>query len=169
MNLRARAMPFGTGKTSRTDALAYAISIWFGCGLVPAAPGTAGSLGALPFYFFLRRWGTSPVLVAALAVTVVGLWASHRTARLLRQKDPQIICVDEVAGVLFTLAVVPRGWTGVIVGFVLFRVADQLKPWPARAAEQKLPGGWGIMLDDLAAAAWSMAVVLGARRLGWLV
>jgi phosphatidylglycerophosphatase A len=161
-------MVAATAKMTGVDALAYTLSIWFGCGLVPLAPGTAGSLGALPLYLLLRPWGTSYVLFAALVVTVVGLWASHRTARLLGQKDPQIVCIDEVAGVLFTCAAAPIGWTGTIVAFALFRIADQLKPWPARVAEKRLPGGWGIMMDDLFAAAWAMAILLGARKIGWL-
>jgi phosphatidylglycerophosphatase A len=157
-----------TTRMTRADALAYALSIWFGCGLVPLAPGTAGSLGALPVLLLFRPWGTSYLLCAAVIVTVVGLWASHRTARLLGQKDPQVVCIDEVAGVLFTWAAAPSGWIGIIVGFALFRIADQLKPWPARLAEKKLPGGWGIMMDDLFAAAWSVVLLLGARKLGWL-
>jgi len=103
-----------------------------------------------------------------MVVTVVGIWSSHRTARSLGQKDPQIVCIDEVAGVLFTLAAAPVGAAGTIAGFVLFRLFDQLKPWPARAAERKLPGGWGIMLDDVFAAAWAAGVLLLARRLGFL-
>jgi phosphatidylglycerophosphatase A len=148
--------------------VAYVLSIWFGCGLFPKAPGTAGTLGAWPLYWLLRRWGPGAVVGGAIFVTVVGLWASHRTSRRLRQKDPQIVCIDEAAGVLFTWAAAPTSWLGTAVGFVLFRLADQVKPWPARAAERKLPGGWGIMLDDLCAAAWAAAIVLLARSLGWL-
>jgi phosphatidylglycerophosphatase A len=143
-----------TGKTSLLDGVAYVLSIWFGCGLVPKAPGTAGSLGALPLYLLLRQWGPAAVALGALVVTAVGLWSSHRTSRRLDQKDPQIICIDEAVGT--------------IVGFVLFRITDQIKPWPARAAERDLPGGFGIMLDDVCAAAWSVAIVLLARWLAFL-
>jgi len=161
-------MRSSTGKTVLLDGVAYVLSIWFGCGLVPIAPGTAGSLGALPLYLLLRRWGPAGVALGALVVMAVGLWSSHRTSRRLDQKDPQIICIDEVAGVLFTWAAVPNGTVGTIVGFVLFRITDQIKPWPARAAERDLPGGFGIMLDDVCAAAWSVAIVLLARWLGFL-
>jgi phosphatidylglycerophosphatase A len=154
-------------KKSPLDRAAYVLSIWFGCGLVPRAPGTAGTVGAFPLYWLVRPLGPAAVACAALVVTVVGLWASHRTSRLLGQKDPQIVCIDEVAGVLFTWAAVPDGWVGTLVGFVLFRITDVIKPWPARAAE-RLPGGFGIMLDDLFAAAWSIAIVLGLRKLGVL-
>jgi phosphatidylglycerophosphatase A len=151
-----------------TDTIAYVLSIWFGCGLVPRAPGTAGTVGALPLYWILRGWGVGAILIGALLVTAIGIWASDRTARRLGQKDPQIVCIDEVAGVLFTWAAAPTSWAGILVGFVLFRIADQLKPWPARTAERRLPGGWGIMLDDVFAGAWAAALVLVARRIGLL-
>src|SRR6185436_1404998 len=101
-------MTVAGAKMSGADRVAYVLSIWFGCGLVPRAPGTAGSVGALPFYLLLRSWG-GPAAVAAFAVlvTVVGIWASDRTAHRIGQKDPQIVCIDEVAGVLFTWAAVP--------------------------------------------------------------
>jgi phosphatidylglycerophosphatase A len=152
-------------KMNPLDRVAYVLSIWFGCGLVPRAPGTAGTVGAFPLYWLLRPLGPPAVVAGALVVTVVGLWASHRTSRLLGQKDPQIVCIDEVAGVLFTWASVPNGLAGTLVGFALFRLTDTLKPWPARAAERRLPGGFGIMLDDVCAAAWSVAIVLALRKL----
>jgi phosphatidylglycerophosphatase A len=151
------------------DKMAYVLSIWFGCGLVPRAPGTAGTIGAFPLYWLLHGWGPTGVAAGAAVVSVVGIWASHRTSSRLGQKDPQIVCIDEAAGVLWTWSAVPSSVAGILVGFVLFRLADQLKPWPARWAERRLPGGWGIMLDDLFAAVWSIAIVLCARRFGWLV
>jgi phosphatidylglycerophosphatase A len=161
-------MPTKSVSVSRTDAVAYVLSIWFGCGLVPYAPGTAGSLGALPIYLLLRPRGLSYVAVAFAVVTLAGLWASHRTSQRLGQKDPQIVCIDEVAGVLLTLLAVPDDWRGIVFGFVAFRIADRLKPWPASAAERALGGGWGIMLDDLFAAGWAIAIVLCARAFGVL-
>ena len=97
----------------------------------------------------------------------VGVWASGRVERRLGIKDPQIVCVDEVAGVLVTWIAAPPTWTALIVGGLLFRLFDQIKPWPARRAE-KLPGGWGVMLDDVAAGAWGAAVLVAARAAGWL-
>src|SRR5207247_29150 len=78
-----------------------------------------------------------------------------------------LVCSDGVAGVLVTLAAAPAGWRALAAGFVLFRIFDQVKPWPARHAES-LAGGAGIMADDLVAGAWGAAVLLVARRLGWL-
>jgi phosphatidylglycerophosphatase A len=143
------------------------LGTWFGCGLFPKAPGTAGTLGALPLYLLLVRGGPALVLAGALTVTLVGVWAGGRVARLRGTHDPQIVCIDEVAGVLITLAAAPFTTAGVMVAVVLFRVLDMTKPWPARAAE-RLPAGWGIMLDDVLAGLWGALLVLGARLLGWL-
>jgi len=161
-------MPTHSVSAGRVDTLAYVLSIWFGCGLVPYAPGTAGALGALPIYLVLRPLGLAYVALAFVVVSLAGLWASHRTSLRLGQKDPQIVCIDEVAGVLLTWLAVPDDWAGIVFGFVVFRITDRLKPWPASAAERALAGGWGIMLDDLFAAGWAIAIVLCARALGVL-
>jgi phosphatidylglycerophosphatase A len=145
--------------------IAYILGTWFGCGYVPYAPGTAGTLGAIPLYLLLRPHGIYAVLGAALVLTVVGIWAADIVAKDSGLKDPQLVVIDEVAGVLCTLAVAPPTWAGLIVGVVLFRVFDQWKPWPARAPERKLPGGYGIVLDDIAAGAWGAAVMEGLRAL----
>jgi phosphatidylglycerophosphatase A len=152
----------------RGDRLALIVATWFGCGLVPRAPGTAGTLGALPLYGLLARLG-GPWAVAAGAalVTALGVWASAAVVRQRGTPDPQIVCIDEVAGVLMVLAVAPPTAAGVIAAVVLFRVLDMTKPWPARRLED-LPGGWGVMMDDVAAGAWGALLVAGARRLGWL-
>jgi phosphatidylglycerophosphatase A len=107
------------------------------------------------------------VAIAALIVACVGIWAANAVACELGQKDPQIIVIDEVAGVLVTLSVAPPTWAALVIGVVLFRVFDQTKPWPARVAEARLPGGWGIVLDDIAAGVWgalAMAALHATRR-----
>jgi phosphatidylglycerophosphatase A len=141
--------------------VAYVLGTWFGCGYVPYAPGTAGTLGAVPLYWVLRLYGGWVVFAVAMVLTVVGIWAADIVAKDSGLKDPQLVVIDEVAGVLCTLAVAPLTWAGLITGVVLFRVFDQLKPWPARAAERSLPGGYGIVLDDIAAGAWGAAVLVG--------
>lgn len=152
---------------SPSDRVAWVLALWFGCGRVPIAPGTAGTLGALPLYLLLRPLGVGAVGLAALVITAVGIWAGTRVARATGLKDPQIVVIDEVAGVLVTWMAAPRTWAGVAAGFVLFRVFDQLKPFPARRAE-RLPEGWGIVLDDVLAGLWGAAALLGLRRLGVL-
>jgi phosphatidylglycerophosphatase A len=142
------------------------LATWFGCGLVPYAPGTAGTLGAVPLYLLLRPSGHFAVLAAAVIITAVGIWAADVVAKDLGKKDPQIVVIDEVAGVLLTLSVAPPTWPALIAGVVLFRIFDQFKPFPARTAERKLPGGWGIVLDDVAAGAWGAAVLGGLMAAG---
>jgi phosphatidylglycerophosphatase A len=148
--------------------LAHVLATWFGCGHVPYAPGTAGTLGAVPLYLLLRPMGHLAVLAAAALLTIVGIWAADVVAKELGTKDPQIVVIDEVAGVLLTLSVAPPTWAALAAGVVLFRVFDQTKPWPARTAERRLPGGWGIVLDDIAAGAWGAACVLGLAAAGVL-
>ena len=143
------------------------LSLWFGCGLVPYAPGTAGTLGALPLYWWVRPHGLLALGATAAAVTAAGVWASARVAKACGLKDPQFVCVDEVAGVLVTLLGAPADGKGVLAAFLLFRFFDWAKPFPARALE-RLPGGFGIVCDDIAAGAWGAAVLLALRATGLL-
>lgn len=139
--------------------LAYLVATWFGCGRIPYAPGTAGTLGAVPLFLLLRPHGPWVVLAVAALLTLAGVWAAGEVVVASKQKDPQIVVVDEVAGVLVTLAVSAPTWTSLIVGVVLFRVFDQWKPWPARALES-LRGGWGVVMDDVAAGVWGAGVLV---------
>jgi phosphatidylglycerophosphatase A len=143
------------------------VAVWFGCGHVPFAPGTAGTLGAIPLYLLVRPLGPLAVAATAALITAVGIWAAGIVERRLGGKDPQIVCVDEVAGVLVTWIAAPPTTRALVVGFVAFRIFDQIKPWPARRAE-RLKGGPGIVLDDVAAGVWGAAVLLLGRALGWL-
>lgn len=150
------------------DRLAYTLAIWFGCGRFPKAPGTAGTVGAIPFYLLLRHMSGVPAVAgAAVVITLIGVWAANQVVRQTGIKDPQIVCIDEVAGVLFTWLAAPDTWIGLVAGFALFRIFDQFKPWPARSAE-RLPEGWGVMMDDVAAGAWGAGCLLVGRALGWL-
>jgi len=146
---------------------AYILAIWFGCGRVPKMPGTAGTLGAIPFYFLLARGGPLAVAAGAIVVTLVGVWAATLVVRKTGLKDPQIVCIDEVAGVLITLVAAPNTWKGVLASVVLFRIFDQWKPWPARQAES-LREGWGVVMDDVFAGLWGVPFVLLGRALHWL-
>jgi phosphatidylglycerophosphatase A len=145
--------------------VAWTLATWFGCGLVPKAPGTMGSLGAIPLYLLLARAGQLGVGAGAIVVTGVGIWAASVVARELGKKDPQIVVVDEVAGMLVTmLPVRDVSWQGVLAGFALFRLFDVIKPWPVRRLES-LHGGWGIVLDDIAAGVLGAGVMVGLRAL----
>jgi phosphatidylglycerophosphatase A len=142
--------------------IAWTLATWFGCGLVPIAPGTAGTLGAVPLYLAIRGHGPVGVLVVAAAIAAIGVWASNIVVRESGEKDPQRIVVDEVAGVLVALAAAPPTWGRVILGIVLFRIFDVVKPFPARRAE-RLPAGWGVVVDDLVAGGWTAVVLLATR------
>ena len=87
--------------------VAHVLAVWFGCGHVPRAPGLAGTLGAIPLYLVLRPFGLCAVAAAAVVVTVVGVWASGVVERKAGRKDPQIVCIDEVAGVFVTWLAAP--------------------------------------------------------------
>jgi phosphatidylglycerophosphatase A len=142
--------------------IAYILATWFGCGRVPLAPGTAGTLGAIPLFLLLRPGGPLLVLLVAAALAVIGIWAAGEVVVSTGQGDPQIVVIDEVVGVLVTLAASGPSWTNVVAGFVLFRIFDQWKPWPARKLES-LHGGFGVVMDDVAAGIWG-AAALGAMR-----
>lgn len=144
-------------------ALAWTLATWFGCGRVPFAPGTMGALGALPLYFAVAGAGPLGVAAAAIGITLVGVWAGGAVARDLGAEDPQVVVIDEVAGMLVTLIPVARASLGsILLGFVLFRALDAGKPGPIRWLE-RLPRGWGIVLDDVGAGAIG-AVTLAALR-----
>jgi phosphatidylglycerophosphatase A len=146
----------------------WIIATWFGCGMVPKAPGTMGSIGAIPLYLLAARAGREGVGVAALAVTAIGIWAASVVARDLGKKDPQIVVVDEVAGLLITMLPMAHvSWRAVLCGFLLFRLFDVTKPWPIRRFE-KLPSGWGIVMDDVVAGVFGACVMAFLRARGVL-
>lgn len=131
------------------DAL---IATWFGVGLIPGAPGTYGSLAALPFAWAIMSYLGLLGLVVALAIVVVaGIWASSHYARARGAADPGAIVVDEVAGQWLTLVLVPPDPITYAIGFALFRMFDVIKPWPISWFDRSVKGGFGVMLDDLLA------------------
>jgi len=134
-------------------------------GRAPIAPGTAGSAAALAL-FALIRLADSPVLeIAAIVVLLlVGTWSAGVAERVLGRSDPGQVVIDEVVGLLLTLALIPVGVRGALVGFVLFRVFDIIKPFPCARLE-KLGGGVGIMADDVMAGLYGNACL---RLLLWL-
>jgi phosphatidylglycerophosphatase A len=147
------------------DRAAFVVGTWFGCGQSKWAPGTVGSVGAVPLHFLLLRVPIGVHGAAVVAVSLVGIWASGRVARVLDVKDPQRVVIDEVAGTLIAMGMVrDLGlWVGA-VALVLFRFLDITKPGPIGRAEHAEPVGLGIMLDDLVAGACAGAVA----RLGTL-
>jgi phosphatidylglycerophosphatase A len=137
-----------------------------GLGRAPLAPGTVASLvTAAVLWLLALSWPALAVLF--VAVTLVGTWAADVAERALAVKDPGAIVVDEVAGMILAVLAVPLSPAALIAGFLLFRVFDILKPFPANVA-QRLPGGVGVMVDDLIAGVYALALLLMAQRAGWL-
>jgi phosphatidylglycerophosphatase A len=135
------------------------IATWFGTGLAPIASGTWGSLAALPVGWVLQRYlGIGGLVVGALAATVAGIWAASVIVERGRIRDPGLIVIDEVAGMLVTLIGTPFTWWGYLMAFLLFRAADIVKPYPANWCDAHIHGGLGVMLDDLVAGIYAGAV-----------
>jgi phosphatidylglycerophosphatase A len=131
----------------------------FGSGLAPWAPGTAGTLAAVPLYLLLRPLPLVWYLATLLTFLLLGVWACEKTARELNAHDPSAIVWDEFLGYLLTMTAAPTGWQWVVLGFALFRFFDILKPWPIRELDRRVEGGLGVMLDDLAAGVMAWAVL----------
>jgi len=135
------------------------IALGFGSGLAPWAPGTFGTLAAIPVYILLA--GASPAVYSAVVAGLLGLGvvACGRCGRTLGEADHPAIVWDEIVGFLVTMWGVPASWQNVLLGFALFRFFDIVKPWPIRAIDRRTAGGWGVMLDDVAAGLLSSVIL----------
>jgi phosphatidylglycerophosphatase A len=152
------------------DRLGVSIATCGGVGYAPIAPGTFGSAAGLLLLWLLRSTGSLTLeLTAIVVVWVLGVWSASVAERALGQVDPGPVVIDEVLGMLLTLAAVPVNLTGVVAGFFVFRALDIIKPWPARQLE-RLHGGLGIMADDAMVAVYGNLVMhaLVAALPGWL-
>ncbi len=152
------------------SALVSFLATGGGSGNLPVAPGTWGSLVALPLAAVLAIVGGQWLLaLGVLLAFVAGVWASGRYARVVGREDPGSVVIDEIAGQWLAILPVALDWRYYLVAFVLFRFTDITKPWPCRRAEQ-MPGGIGIMADDIVAGfyagvlTWLIAVWLGAAQ-----
>jgi phosphatidylglycerophosphatase A len=145
---------------------AHFIAFGAGAGLMPKAPGTWGTLGALPIYAALLPLHADWVMaVAAALLFVVGIWAAGHAGRTLGVSDHSGIVIDEIAAFLLVLAFTPRTFAWCLAAFLLFRFFDIVKPWPIRLADRKIKGGFGVMFDDLLAALMAIGCILFARSL----
>ena len=141
---------------TRPTDLATLLATWFGAGFLPVAPGSWGALTALPCAALLVWLGGPLLVLAAGAVLfVLGIWAADAYMQTVQVHDPAAIVIDEVVGQWVTLALLPLDPLMYALGFVLFRVLDVLKPWPANFIDRAMTGGLGVMLDDVVAGAYA--------------
>ncbi len=150
----------------------WIIATWFASGLLPKAPGTWGSLAAIPFaLLFYLYTGPYIIIIATFALFFIGVWASNNIERTAQKKDPGFIVVDEVVGQW--IAMFPLSFLSIFhnqeftsfsfasistVAFIAFRVFDIWKPWPVRNVDKNISGGFGIMLDDVVAGIYALIV-----------
>jgi len=127
------------------------LGLGFGSGLVPVAPGTAGTVAAIPVYLLLQSLATTYYVAVVLLLALAGIVICGQTANRLGVHDHPGIVWDEIVGYLVTMTFAPPGWWWIALGFVLFRLFDIFKPWPIRWCDGQVGGGLGIMLDDLLA------------------
>ena len=135
---------------NRSQKLYLVLSSWFGIGLIPGAPGTYGTLAAVPFIVGIGAFGRVWYILFFALIVTVAVWSSDRTGSLLGKEDPAEVVIDEVSGFCLTMLLLPFSWLLLGVGFILFRIFDILKPYPIGRVE-KLRGGFGIVADDLLA------------------
>ncbi|MGC0153467.1 phosphatidylglycerophosphatase A [Chromobacterium vaccinii] len=143
----------------------HLLSFGFGSGLMKKAPGTWGTLVAYPLFFPLQALGVSGWMLVALCLPLflLGVYVCDVTGKALGVHDYGGIVWDEVVGMLLVLAFAPAGWAGWILAFALFRLFDIVKPWPIRWFDQRVGGGFGVMVDDVIAALFALA----AQALIW--
>lgn len=127
------------------------LAVGFGTGLAPKAPGTFGTLAALPFILIFSQLSTLHYAAITAIVCLFGIYICGKTARDIGVHDHGAIVWDEIAGYMITMLLMPINWQTLAVGFVLFRFFDIVKPWPIKALDQHVHGGAGIMLDDIVA------------------
>lgn len=152
----------------------HLIAFGFGSGLMPWAPGTWGTLVAIPITLFVMQFGFAVHLAFAVLAAIFGIYVCGESARRLGVHDHPGIVWDEITGFAVTMLTVPAGhsaaggwrqFSWVVAGFALFRLLDIWKPWPIREADHSLSGGLGIMLDDVIAGIFAAAILYGIRYL----
>ena len=135
------------------------LALGFGSGLLPRAPGTAGTVAAIPLYLVMQSLTLQVYVPLVALLFLLGIPICAHTAKRLGVHDHPGIVWDEIVGYLVTMTFAPTGWFWVLAGFLLFRFFDVLKPWPIRWLDRRVGGGFGIMVDDLLAGIAAAAVL----------
>lgn len=150
-------------------AVVLALSSGFGLGYVPVAPGTFGTLVAIPLYWAMAAQPWWLYLVSLAAVVALAVWAATEATRIHGESDCQKIVIDEIAGYATTMFLAPATWPYALAGFVLFRIFDILKPWPASYFDRHSHSGFGVVMDDVAAGAYACGALHAAAYLSALL
>jgi phosphatidylglycerophosphatase A len=124
-------------------------------GYIPLASGTFGTLWGFPLFYFLSAYSFQTQLIILFFSIAAAIPLAGQAERYYRKKDPSQVVIDEVVGYMVTIAGMPFSWTTAVLGFFIFRLMDILKPYPIRKIDRSLPGGWGIVLDDVLAGLYS--------------
>lgn len=140
-------------------SLVHILAFWFGSGSAPKAPGTFGTLAAIPLYLLVQSLPLNQYLALIVVLFFAGVWICGQTANELGVHDHPGIVFDEVVGYLVTMMLSPPGWQWIVAGFVLFRIFDIFKPWPIGPIDKKVEGGMGIMLDDVIAGLFAFVCI----------
>lgn len=159
-------------KRNRVDAAllrhpVHFLSLGFGSGLSPYAPGTAGTLAAIPLFWFMSTLPLAVYLAVVGVLFLIGIYLCQVTTDRLGAHDHSAIVWDEVVGYLLTMTAIPFDWRWVLAGFFLFRLFDVWKPWPVRALDRSVEGGLGIMLDDVGAAIYAALSLQAILYIYW--
>jgi len=132
------------------------LAFGFGSGLAPFAPGTFGTLAAIPLYLLMQPLSLPLYLFIVAVVSFVGIWICDKSSTALGVHDHSGIVWDEFAGYFVTMIAAPKGWLWIVIGFAFFRLFDIWKPWPISVLDKKVAGGLGIMVDDLLAGVFAL-------------
>lgn len=138
--------------------LVEVLSTGFYAGFSPIAPGTFGSIWAIPFVYFIRSLKPWIGGILLLSFVCLSIWLSHKAERHFNRKDPKEVVIDEITGLLLTLYLIPLGLINILGTFLLFRIVDIIKPFPIRRVEGSLNGGFGILVDDLLSALYVIVI-----------
>jgi phosphatidylglycerophosphatase A len=138
-----------------SDKIILIFATWFGSGLIPFASGTWGSMAALPFAAAAYSAGLIFSCLSMMVIFFFSIPVSGIASRIMKREDPSPVVIDEVAGIFVTLFLIPVSWTGIVAGFILFRIFDIIKPFPVGLIDKKLKGGAGIVLDDIMAGVYA--------------
>jgi phosphatidylglycerophosphatase A len=144
----------------------YFIAFGFGTGTISFAPGTFGTLIAIPIYLLMQPLSSLAYLILTLIIITGSVWICSEVTREIGVDDHQGMCLDEVVGFLVTMFHAPAGWKWILTGFVLFRLFDIWKPWPISYVDRNIHGGFGIIFDDVLAGIFSCAIL---QLLAWML